>query len=403
MGFISKLFGSKDTTDQIAVAPRQDNFLAALLLHLNSDLDPALSAYQQICAELPNDHLAPFFAAAITAGQGNIAGAAEQLRALSRRIAQGEETISLAVARDLFALTASEPTLKVPAIAEIVVAFGDRLKAAGLVQESAVCFEIAVGLMPEHAPVLHKLGDTLHDLRMYEYAESVLLKALEYAPKHWGALYTYAVLLQDLGRFSEAITYYEKAVTLNPDHVNCQNNYGAALMLSNRLEEALEHCTVAAGLDPDSPWVKVNLGNIHLLRQEYEPARTCFTAAIALEQNLAEAYFGLGSVAQLTGSDAGSIQGFYRKAIELNPAMPDFHHALGNLLASEGKAEALPYFATAAQLNGQLKNLQRDFGKACLELGRQEQALEHLRLARQQHPDDAMARELLAQAEEKTG
>lgn len=63
MGFISKLFGSKDTTDQIAVAPRQDDFLAALSLHLNNDLDPALSAYRQICAAKPNDNLAPFFAA----------------------------------------------------------------------------------------------------------------------------------------------------------------------------------------------------------------------------------------------------------------------------------------------------------------------------------------------------
>lgn len=399
MGFISKLFGSKDTTDQIAVAPRQDDFLAALSLHLNNDLDPALSAYRQICAAKPNDNLAPFFAAAITACQGNIADATEQLRTLSRRIAMGEETISLAIARDLFDLVGSEAMLKVPTVAEIIIAFGDRLKTAGLVQESAVCFEIAVGLLPEHASVLHKLGDTLHDLRMYDYAESVLLKALEYAPNHWGALYTYAVLLQDLGRFAEAITYYEKAVTLNPDHPNCQNNYGAALMLTNRLAEALEHCTVAAGLDPDSPWVKVNLGNIHLLRQEYEIARTCFTTAISLEGNLAEAYFGLGSVAQLTGSDAESIQELYRKAIALNPAMPDFHHALGNLLASEGNPEALSCFATAAHLNGNLKNLQRDFGKACLELARKDEALAHLRLALQQNPDDVLARELLARAE----
>ncbi len=399
MGFISKIFGTKDTPDQTAAAPRQADVMAALSLHLNNDLDQALSAYLQISAELPNDNLAPFFAAAITAGKGDITDATERLRDLSRRIAMGNETISLAVSRDLFALAASEPTLKVPAVAEIIVAFGDRLKAAGLVQESVVCFEIAVGLLPEHALVLHKLGDTLHDLRMYEYAESVLLKALEYAPNHWGALYTYAVLLQDLGRFAEAITYYEKAVKLNPDHVNCQNNYGAALMLTNRLEEALEHCTLAAGLDPGSPWVKVNLGNIHLLRQEYEVARTCFTAAIAVEKNLAEAYFGLGSVEQLSGSDNGQSREFYGKAIALNPAIPDFHHALGNLLTSEGNPEALSCFAAAAQLNSKLKNLQRDFGKACLELGRQEEALEHLKLALQQNPADGMARELLARAD----
>jgi len=102
--------------------------------------------------------------------------------------------------------------------------------------------------------VLHRLGDTLHDLRVYEYAESVLRKALELAPNHWDSLYTYAVLLQDLGRFDEAIGCYEKAVTLYPDHVKCRNNYGAALMLTGRLDEALAHCTAAAELDPAFPW-----------------------------------------------------------------------------------------------------------------------------------------------------
>ena len=399
MGFFTKMFGTKVATDQTAAAPQRADFFMALSLHLRGEVDLALSAYQKISEELPDDNLAPFFAAAIMAGKGNIADAAAWLRTLSRRIAMGEETISLVVARDLFALVEQEPTLKVPAVAEIIVSFGDRLKAEHLVQESAVCFEIAVGLLPEHAHVLQKLGDTLHDLRIYDYAESVLLKALEYAPNLWSALYTYAVLLQDLGRFSEAITYYERAVKLNPDHVNCQNNFGAALMMANRLEEALAHCTLAAELDPASPWVKVNLGNIHLLRQEYETARTCFSEAIALEKDLAEAYFGLGSVEQLLGSDAGHIRQLYLKAIECNPSIPDAHHALGNLLAGEGNAEALSYFSAAAQLNPGLKNLQRDFGNACLQLGHREEALEHLRMALQQNPEDSMARDMLAKAE----
>jgi tetratricopeptide (TPR) repeat protein len=397
MGFFNKMFGTKTGADATAGA-QEDLFSSALSLHLAGNLEQALATYRQLGAKQPDDNLAPFFAAAVMAGTGSIAEAAERLRDLSRRIAQGQETISLAVSRDLITLLDSYPLLKVPEVAEIVATLGDRLKGANFVQESAVCFEIAVSLLPERAELLHKLGDTLHDLRMFDYAESVLQKALEYAPNHWGALYTYAVLLQDLGRFDEAIAHYEQAVRLNPDHVNCRNNYGAALMMTNRLPEALEQCREAARLSPDSPWVKINLGNIHLLQQEYAPARTYFTEAIALHQGLAPAYYGLGSVEQLQGGDTAKARELYQKAIELNPAIPDIHHALGNLLAGDGNPEALASFATAEQLNPYLRNLQRDFGRACLQLGRREEGLEHLRTALRQHPDDSAAQELLTTA-----
>jgi len=402
MGFFTKMFGPKDSADQAAVEPREIDFFTALSLQLRGDVDPALNAYLKIAAELPNYNLAPFFAAAIMAGAENIAEAAQRLRDLSRRSAAAGEPISRAIARELFSLMEEEPTLNVPALTESIVVFGDRLKEGGFVQESAVCFEIAAGLLPDHAPILHKLGDALHDLGMYDYAESVLRKALELAPNHWDALYTYAVLLHDLGRLDEAIGCYDKAVTLYPDHVKCQNNYGAALMLTGRLDEALAHCSLAAELDPEFTLARVNLGNIHLLRQEYETARSCFNDAIVLDRNVAAAYFGLASLERNTGGDPARVKELYRTAIELSPSMPQFHHALATLLAEQGEPEALAHFAAAAQLHNTLKDLHRDFGSACLQLGQREEGLQHLRLALEQNPEDAKARELLSRAEGET-
>jgi tetratricopeptide (TPR) repeat protein len=312
-----------------------------------------------------------------------------------------EETISRAVSFDLIALISDDPFLSVSAVADVVVSFGDILKKEGFVRESAVCFEIAAEFVPDNAHVLYRLGDTLHDLCLYDYAESVLQKALKYAPNHWEALYTYAVLLQDLKRYEEAITYYEKAVKLNPDHVKCQNNYGAALMMINRLDEALAHCTIAAELAPDFLPVKINLGNIHLLLQQYETARTNYLEAISLDKNLAPAYFGLASAERKLGSEKGRVRELYLKVIELNPSIPDAHHALGNLLASEGDPEALSYFSAAAQLNNNLKNLHKDFGNACLQLGRREEALEHLIIAHEQNPDDTATRDTLSRLKEE--
>lgn len=334
MGFFTKMFGTKETAGVTAAEPNGVDLFTALSLHLRGDAEPALSAYLTIMEQLPDQTLAPFFAAAIMAGTGQTAAAAERLQDLSRRMAEKGEPISRAVASDLFALLNEEPTLDVPAVAELVMACGDRLKEEGFVQESAVCFEIAAGLLPDHANVLHKLGDTLHDLGAYDYAEAVLKKALEYAPNHWDTLYTYAVLLQDLGRFDEAIGCYEKAVTMNPDHVKCHNNYGAALILTGRLDAALVHCTRAAELDPAFTLAKVNLGNIHLMRQEYGSARDCFSDALALDGNLAPAYFGLGAVEQSTGGDPVRIRELYLRAIELSPDNPQFQQALASLPAA---------------------------------------------------------------------
>jgi tetratricopeptide (TPR) repeat protein len=401
MGFFNKIFITNDKADGTTSEPLKVDFIATLSMHLRGEATLALNNYIKITEEVPDDNLAPFFASAIKADQGNIVEAAENLRLLSKRISLKEETISRAVSLDLIALLSDDPFLSVPAVADIVVSFGDILKKEGFVRESAVCFEIAAELVPDNAHVLYRFGDSLHDLGIYDYAESVLQEALKYAPNHWDALYTYAVLLQDLKRYEEAITYYEKAVKMNPGHVKCQNNYGAALMMINRLDEALAHCTKAQELAPDFLPVKINLGNIHLLLQQYETARTNYLEAISLDKNLAPAYFGLASAEHKLGRDSGRVRELYLKVIELNPSIPDAHHAMGNLLAHEGNPEALSYFSAAAQLNNNLENLHKDFGNACLKLGRREEALEHLIIAHEQNPDDTATRDTLSRMEEE--
>lgn len=329
MSIFSKMFGTKESTEKSAAEPKDVDLSAALSLQLHGELEPALEAYQKLAAKRPDDYLARFLAATIRAGQGEIAEAAESLRAISREVSSKEDTISRTIMMDVVSVAT---TSMMPAVAQIIVSFADALKKGGLVQEAAVCLEIAVGLAPDNAHVLHQFGDILHDLRMYEYAEEVLKDALKRAPNHWGALYTYAVLLQDLRRDEEALEYYEKAVRFNPEHVNCRNNYGAALLRTNRLEEALVQCQAAEELAPDSPLVKVNLGNIHLLMQQYEAARDRFAEAVSLNAGLPAAYFGLARAEELLEGDPDKIRGLYQQAVRLDPSLAEIHPNLKNLL-----------------------------------------------------------------------
>lgn len=398
MSFFSKMFGSKDSADKSAAEPLGGDFITALAAHLRGDLEPALLAYLKLAEEVPGSTSPQFFAAAISAAKGDTKGAVESLRFLSHQASLSGDSMSRAIALEL-APQVNDSQVSIPAVAEVIVSFGELLKKERFVQESVVCFEIAASLVPDNANVLHKLGDTLHDLRIYDYAESVLQEALRCAPYHWGALYTYAVLLQDLGRDEEAIDYYKQAVRLNPNHAHCQNNYGAALLRTNRPEEALAHCNQAARLAPNSPLVKINLGNIHMLLKQYETARSCFTEAIALNAKVAPAYFGLASVERALNSDPKRVQELYLKALEVNPAIPEVHQALGNLLAEQADPQALEHFSAAAQLNSNMRNLHRDFGNACLRLGRREEALDHFKTALLQNPDDLAVQEVVARME----
>lgn len=393
MGIFGRFFGNKGGSEA-PVQPRGVGFVDALGRHLRGEVDTALEAYRKLMEEIPDDTLATFFSAAIVA-DSDTAEAAKTLRALSQRIAEAGDAISHTVALELRAQVDEDPLISVPAVANIVISFGDLLKQDGFVRECAVCFEISAELAPGRSDVLYKLGDTLHDLRIYDYAEAVLQEALNYAPNHWGALYTYAVLLQDLGRNEESLSYYEKANELNPDHANCQNNYGAALLRMNRPEDALEHCLKAEQLDGSSALIKVNLGNIRYLMREHEKAREYFTEALALNENLAAAYFGLASVERELKTDPARVKELFKKAIEMNPQIAEAHHALGNMLADEENPEALAHFKAAVELNENLGNLYRDFGSAYLRLGQREAAMPHFQKALQQNPDDVMVRELL--------
>lgn len=412
MGFFDKFFGGKEKEEKEGVeggGPRENkggdveavDFVAALSMQLHNELDPAFAAYVKLAEEAPLDNLSTFFASSIMAGKGGVSEAANNLRSLSHRIASAGDGISRVISSELFEAVLDHPGVRLPAVAELIVAFGETLKGGGFIQEAAVCFEIASSLVPGNAHVLHKFGDALHDLRMYEYAENVLREALNLASHHWGALYTYAVLLHDLGRHEEAIAYYERAVKVDPNHANSRNNYGSALMALGRFDEALEQCDLAAELAPEAPLAKVNLGNIHLMKRQYQKARGCFEAAVSLDANLAQAHFGLGAVEQTTGGDAKRVAELYLKAIELSPSIPQFHHALAKLRASEGDQEALSHFAAAEQLDQGLRDLQRDFGRACLELGHWEDAVKHLETAIEQNPEDAVSREILAMAQKQ--
>ena len=70
------------------------------------------------------------------------------------------------------------------------------------------------------------------------------------------------------------------------------------------------------------------MGYCHREKKDYDGAKKCFRSALAMEPNYAPAHNGLAMVMDLTG-DPKAAQDHYQKAIEINPARPDFYNNMG--------------------------------------------------------------------------
>ena len=76
-----------------------------------------------------------------------------------------------------------------------------------------------------------------------EYSEAIALfhRALELNPRHLESLRDLGTTLQQQGRLEEALPYFERALALDPDPKAAENRYGSALLRSGRAAEAVPH------------------------------------------------------------------------------------------------------------------------------------------------------------------
>lgn len=121
-----------------------------------------------------------------------------------------------------------------------------------------------------------------------DIAQQKLLAAIELAPDLMPAYSTLAIVAEQQGKMSEAEGYYRKSLRLDSASGISNNNYGAFLCKQQRYQEALEHYDKA-----------VQDGSYPTPDSAYENAGICAMQA----------------------DKAKVAEGYFRKALELNPGL----------------------------------------------------------------------------------
>ncbi|MFM0239910.1 tetratricopeptide repeat protein [Paraburkholderia phytofirmans] len=183
-------------------------------------------------------------------------------------------------------------------------------------------------------------------------------QALQLQPDFADAHNNFGVALQAQGDLSEAIEQYRLALASNPMLLDARLNLGTALSKLGHFDDALACYRDALSLDPTSAEAHFNVGNAHKARGDHGAAIASFERALSLRANYAEAHINLGSLIGKLGDYAGA-EAHYRRAVALKPN-PTHLVCLGGSLGAQGRLDeeegfyrrALgldPYYADAHQ------------------------------------------------------
>ncbi|MEN8257444.1 MAG: tetratricopeptide repeat protein [Thermodesulfobacteriota bacterium] len=167
--------------------------------HQNGDFHQALTGYQTLLADEPDNPQLCYLLALLYFEKGDINEAGHWF----------SRTVSLAPEA-------------APAHYNLGVIFfeqGDFSKAAKAYQEAAK-------LCPDDGDIFFNLGLTWKKLRQFDKALDCYKKVLSLSPGDHDALYNIGVLYKDMGQSAHSIRAFEQVLEINPNHAQSLNNLG---------------------------------------------------------------------------------------------------------------------------------------------------------------------------------
>jgi tetratricopeptide (TPR) repeat protein len=185
-------------------------------------------------------------------------------------------------------------------------------------------------------------------------ADSRFRRGIELSPGYATGYHWYGVFLMSTGRLQEAVSMMERALELDPLSLPIQTGLGLAHVYAGRVDEAIGIYRETLELDPGFAGAYINIAQAYLSQARYEEA----LASLEALSRLAPHTQPPGVVEKLRAGHAlAGGSGFWRAMLEeIAPRIDD----LG--LDAHG-----------------------DLAQACAQLGRSDEAFDHLRQALEGH------------------
>lgn len=218
-----------------------------------------------------------------------------------------------------------------------------------------------------------------------KYAEAVLYfqRATQRDPHDFLAWFNLGYANDRLKHWPDALTAQDRALTLDQNHARTWYNKATSLVNLGRHEEALAACDRALDLDPTIAWAWINKGAALANLDRHGEALAAYDRALDLDpsnslawNNKADALYNIGRY-----DDAISA---VDQALALDPSVWEHWETKGQVLNAQLRFDdALPYLMRALALEPNDAELWHDKAVALRELGREREAEEAERRAKE--------------------
>jgi len=233
-------------------------------------------------------------------------------------------------------------------------------------------------LMPLRAELLRQLG------RENEAAEMLHAYGTGYADVPMGSLSIPDLILRanrliDEDDVETAFGLLREAVSRQPSNVAALELLAEAAVRTGRWQDAEFALKSALGLQPDNLNLQLRLGGVYLAKNDPSAARDIFQELTERYPHSDRAWAALGLLDARLSNDDRALREL-AQALHENPLLPEVQLAYGELELAGGDGDtALEAFKAAQNLLQDDPQLEARIGQALLALGRDDEALEHLR------------------------
>ncbi len=306
----------------------------ATLLHELRDWDAAIEQYRHVIALDPTHRNAVFNLAVAFDQKGQLEEAAESYRQLVREH---------------------------PGESSAFSNLGNVLSRQGKVEEAFEVYQQGLVLHPEDAKLLNNVGQALVKQGNLKDAIATYQRAISIEPDLGITHHNLGYLWLQHQDYPRAVACFQTVLALEPNNIEALSDCGHALMLDGQWQTALGYFRQSIALQPAFVDVFCQRANRLLGKDALEKARiACAQFLRALQspveqqkihEFLWQNYWFIGEVLYEYGSVA-QAEGYYHKAIALNPRHVDSYWRLGSCLAQQDRQDAaIAAYRTGLALN----------------------------------------------------
>ena len=284
----------------------------------------------------------------------------------------------------------------VPENADVLNMMGLTAQAKGLHAQAVSYFSQAIKITPKHLPLYFNLAISYQNLKKFIQAIDAYNKVLELNPNIKETYNNLGEIFEQLHDKEKAISYYQKALLLDNNYVEALVNLAVLKNDINALKdlnikypnsalifyylakfefdnanfiEALKHLDTANKLKQNSFEINLLKAKTNLQLKNIKEAAEDFYTVINVNPKCIEAWLNLAYIEE--------NETYYLKVLDLDPDNIPAHANYANLLYKQNRTlEALEEYRKAVILNPDLPELSNNLALVLKDLGDYERALD---------------------------